>query len=355
MPLDRITTVQAAIDTGTYGTPQAVTVNDGFIVFNPELTVNKEHYNRSVGDAYARPSRAGVVGKRNVQITFSQELRGFPGIMTDTTDAPQFHVFMQACSLSVDDGTAAKKYETPDKFVGLKSCTIVMNQDGLKWSIAGCRGTAVMRFEMGAPAMIDYTFSGIYADPVADAAAQMDYYDGATGFIDYAPEIVIGATLTFDPYSDAPVAGECGHLSNISLDFRNQIIARMSSTIGSTGTGEFLITGRGSREDPGAMLSFDVELPGNNAGVTTISWWDRFMEQTKDQGTSASASAALSLIVGSSAASKLITVQLGGLFLRDVSMTRLDGDRWGHTVEARILGTSDSTSEDDISITCSAS
>lgn len=345
MPIDRLEIIQAVTE-AAYGTNPGPTATDALIVFNPEITVNSEFHNRAVTGNLIRPMRSGVVGQRSLGLTFSQELRGFGGgAFASDADIPQFHHLLNACGLLGTFDTDHWDYIAPDRFAlggADSSATIIYQQEELTWTITGCRGNAVMRFPIGMPAMIDYSFQGLYALPARAAMVDPDYTTGTTGLEDYAPQLVVGATLNFDPYGDAPGVGAYGHVSNVQIDLRNQIVPRRSSTLGTTGTGEFLITGRGSRDDPGLMVSFDVEMPSSTDQAL---WWTRWINQTLD------VAANLTLTVGSGAG-KVTVIELGGLFVKSCNSIRMDGDRFGHHIEAIALGTPTSSTEDDIKISC---
>ena len=333
----------------TYGTDPTPVATDALLLAAADVAPHVEVYRRPVCDSLARPMRGGVAIPQSQTFTLRQELRGYGGGAYDASSKlPQYYHLLQACGLtgafSVDHWT----FTMPSKGEGTKSCTVYLYKDGLLYKGLGGRGNVALDLQLGKPAFLDYTLEALWSDPTAAAVPTPDYTTGTTGLIDCDPPVLVGATLDFDPYGDSPTVSQTGHVSNIKIDLRNNIEAVSGSTIGSEAVGIIRhLAGHGDSSDAGIALTFDVEYHDEGGGEEG-DWWTRLLSQTVEH-----TSANLHLVIGNTDLGNMHSIQLGGLHLVSVSPSVLSGGRLGFSVEARVLGTSGSTSEDDFVLTAS--
>jgi len=346
--IDQIQVVQATTE-AVYGTIPALAATDAHICFDVEVGQQSELISKRVRSNLAAPMRAGVVGERSQTLALSQHIRGYGGgAMDANTKYPAYHAFLQACGFVASWNAGTWTYKPADRYSSSPSLGAHVYMHDTRYQIPGARGNAVITVVPGQPAVIAYNFMGLASDPTDQSGAipAPDYDTGTTGYIDMAPPICNGVTLAFDPYGDAPAADEGGHIESVTIDLRNIVSMGKSSTIGSYGVGAVRILARGSGDDNGAICTIEVEAPDPASAGGVVGFWDRYYAQEIDY-----TAADLSLVVGTGAGN-VTTIQLGGVYIRSMTPTVLDGGRRGYTVELGILRTATATTEDDIVITC---
>ncbi len=351
MGQDRFTVVYAKTEGVAPGTDSVPVATDALLLASADFTPEVETYRRPVNDSLARPMRAGIAIPRTIAFALRQELRGSGngayGVGGfDGADAyPQGYHLLTACGLTGTFAVDTWTFKLPAKGEGTLSSTIYLHKDGLLYKGLMCRGNPVFDLQLGKPPMVDYAMTGIFAAPTAVAVPTPDYTTGTTGLFDVAPPILVGATLDFDPYGDAPSTSQTGHVSNIKIDLRNTVEAVESSTVGTGAVGMVRhLGGHGDAADDGISLTFDVEYHDEGGGEE-VDWWTRYLSQTVERVV-----ANLHLVMGT-VAGNILTLQLGGLHLVSVTPAVLSGGRLGFNVEARLMGTAASVSEDDLVLT----
>ncbi len=340
MALKQINTVLVKAE-ASYGVDPVHTDTDARLLHDVSVGKSAELYDRADNDCLNRQMRGGVVGKRRRTFSAMQYIRGYGGgVMDANSKLPQFHDLLQACGFVAAWAANTWTYTAPNALAlaDQPSLAVEYEKGGLLYIILGMRGNAKLIFPLGSPARIEYSFDGLWSDVGNRAVSCPDYTSGTTGFIDRAPELVVGATLSFKPFGADAAAAEYGFVSNVEVDLGVETVASESTSIGTTGIARWSITSRKP------IVTFDVETP--DSGVDANAWWDRWISQEVDR-----TAADISLTVGTEAGN-VIKVQLGGLVLTDIEDLELDGGRVGHHVTCQLLGTSGSSSEDDIIITC---
>ena len=114
-------------------------------------------------------ARPKLLGNKHARIQFTVELAGAGAKATP----PAWGKMLQACYMTekVTDNTSVAY--TPQVPASPKSLTISCNIDGVKQTLAGCRGTFSLSLSAGQVPTLQFDFVGKYADPV-DAAQTAD-------------------------------------------------------------------------------------------------------------------------------------------------------------------------------------
>lgn len=176
----------------TYGVDSTPTENlNAVLAFTPQVT--------PVGEIFERePIRgtlsrfASLVGARSRQITFQTELRGSGSLGV----APRTGDLFEACGmLETIVATTSVKY-TPASS-SLKSVTIYAYIDGLLYKLLGCVGSWEIVCEMGKPAMISWTFQGLYNAPADAALPTAPVFDSPTPPQCLSSNFIFNAVTTF--------------------------------------------------------------------------------------------------------------------------------------------------------------
>ena len=168
-------------------------------VLTPEEATNERELQASLGQL------ARVAGADRATITFSVELSGSGA---SGAVPPWASTFLPACDMVDAAGTFTFTR-------GEKSVTIVFYEDGLKKTLAGCRGTFSIVAEDGAPAMVNFEFTGKYTGEADDTIL-------APTFPTVIPPTVKGTTLSF--HSVTP------KVSRVQIDTNNEVVLREDIT-----------------------------------------------------------------------------------------------------------------------------
>ncbi len=219
MPLLRRKRVLAAKIETTPGTAISLAAADAdYNVFNAIIQPSVETEGREGQSAFS--ALASVPGPRMGTCTFSTEL-------TAGGTVPEWAAtFLPACGFVDTAGVFSPVTEAPGSNV--KTLTIAVYNDGIVKKLVGCSGTFVIRLSAGRKSMIDFTFTGKWADP-DDVAILAPTYPTT------APLRFASATST--------IGGTAYRLSEVSIDAGNQVVM-LESDADATGFHYALITGR---------------------------------------------------------------------------------------------------------------
>lgn len=140
----------------------------------------------------------------------------------------------------------------------MPTLTIAVYEDGNRWTLTGCRGTVSMSATNGEPAMLNFTFTGGFAD---DTDAAM--LTGVT-FPLKVPPVMLGATALLGTEGTTPTY--VARFQSVSLDLGNDIQYRESASA-TLGVIETMIVGRAGTGsmDPEADLEVSYAFVGNFA------------------------------------------------------------------------------------------
>ena len=147
----------------------ALAVTDFLWVADATIDVKAEVLSRDYSRQYLEPV-PHLVGKQSAEIKFKTELKG-SGLATTLVDTP-FLAALYACGLSATPIVASiSAFRTSsDVVTGFygpgKSAYIDLYKDGIKHGVSGAIGTFKIALEASKIPYIEFTFSGLYTDPV---------------------------------------------------------------------------------------------------------------------------------------------------------------------------------------------
>ena len=208
-----------------YGTdPVPAEATESIIVLGlPEYTPLGSMRERAVPLNFYGKLKGVNVGD-GLKITFKTELKASGTAGTVSRYDPLF----RACNMTVS-GTSTKIY-TPNSTMDAESCTIYFYRGGVLHKLIGCRGTFSMSLVAGEIAVINWEFTGLYADNAADIATPSPTFEAI------APVIVQSLGLTYNSVSVV--------IKELMLDIGNSINARKDCNAANNGVSQYVVTGR---------------------------------------------------------------------------------------------------------------
>lgn len=222
---------------GTYGVDSTPAAADDALLtidIDPSRTFTPIERNVQISSMTRKQS---VGAERYTTINFQTELYGSGAAAT----APRLGALFQACAMS-ETVTSPTDVTYAPTSSSLKSCTIYVYLDGLRHIVTGCVGSFKITCTAGSPAMIDWTFMGIYSAKTDTALASPTF----ESTVDNIP-ICVSAGLQYN--STSLVVNEA------TIDMQNQI-AKRPSINSSTAIAGFQITDR----KPTATIDPEAEL-----------------------------------------------------------------------------------------------
>jgi hypothetical protein len=185
---------------------------------------------------------SSLIGKKWVQVTFKTAVKASGS--RGTVYAP-LSAALQACGLveTISAGVsviyAPTSIAASASFYGAgKSCSILVNYDGILWSLTGALGECKLVGDVGKPGMYEFTFKAVYAEP-ADVALPTATYLSAV-----EPTFINGSVT---------IQGLAPTLTKAELAFGN-VITQRDSVNAVTGVLGFQIV------DRRPTFSFDPEM-----------------------------------------------------------------------------------------------
>lgn len=178
--------VLAKIETQYGEDPTPAPADDAILVSAPDIRPTGEKLEReSVRPVLSKLPH--VIGKREVEISFSVEVKGSGTAATP----PEVGALLRACGLdeTIDTNVIYAPVST-----GFESVTIYAYLDGIQHKILGCRGTFEILLEAGKIAMFSFTFRGIYQTPIDAAIPSGAVFDSTT------PPAFLSGTFTYGTY-----------------------------------------------------------------------------------------------------------------------------------------------------------
>jgi len=303
------TVVLAKIES-SYGTDAAPTSTENFVAVHNISANPNTTFNDTQAQDCSLSAREGTVGRQYWDITFDHE------IQTDAS-APTVlpcDALLKACGYAYSTGVYTPYTSYPS---GLSSVTLWIYEDGLLYKATGVRGNAVFNLTAGEPAIISFTFQGMYGGAYTDVAFPTTCTDAGG-----KPLVAINQSLTWG--SDNPEA------ESLSFSLGNTLYARPTlDDAGAYGIGGIDITnrlGEGSL-DPAAATLADIPF-----------------------GTQFQAGTAMAL--GYVLADAAVTVTIALPKVQIMNLT--PGDRSGVRMFDVPFRIARSSGNDEISITCAA-
>ena len=173
---------------------------------------------------------AHLMGRRYAEISFDVELRGTAVTPTAASDlVTNYDPLLKACAFSRTDASASPWFvEYSPCSDNIDSCTIYAWKDGIQHILTGCRGNMNIDGELGKPAVMHFTFRGIYASPT-------DVTLPTPTFVNLIPPVLLGATFTYDSWA--------AKVSRFNIDMNNEL-SEFGDITEDTGISEIFIVDR---------------------------------------------------------------------------------------------------------------
>lgn len=231
----------AKIET-TAGTAEALAAADAILCSEVSLTplaadaVNREVVRPFFGAAQQLPHRVHAT----VQMTVELAASGVAGT------APPWGKLLKACGMAETVSANSNVAYTPVS-AGEKTATIAINIAGVQQTLKGCRGTFSLNLAAGEIPTLQFSFTGLYADPVDVAALSPNYSSWKNPL-----PVNKANTATFSLMTDTDLA-----LSALSMDQGNEVGYREPVA----GTAEVLIL---DRQPSGQLTVLAPAISGNN-------------------------------------------------------------------------------------------
>jgi hypothetical protein len=233
------------------GTKEALAAADAILAanakFSPAVGMHKrDNYTGSLSPGPNQP------GARNATISFDVELRGAAAAGT----APDYSAALRACGIA-ETIVALTSVTYKPTSATIPSATVAIYEDGKVKRIWGARGTATIKYQVGAPAVISFTFTG----------ADWEVVDGAllagVAYPSIVPPVFMGVVFSIGGYSAV--------INAMDHDFGNTVALRKSAAADS-GHLSAMITGRAStlKIDPEEVLNATQDFFGIWRGGTLV-------------------------------------------------------------------------------------
>ena len=241
------------------------------------------------------------------------------------TEYARIQPFLECCGFS--SAYAANDWTFTESVPGTATCSIEYWADGVMHAFRGCVGDGQLVFEPGQPTRISWSFSGLMEAPVdatlGAGAPTPDYTDEeapplmeASGFIPWAAAV--------------PGLNVFEHIRSIRINLRNALLMRQSVTVaaGKYGVVGFMVTNRGSQDDPGMECIIEAEEKDDD-------FWVYWLGRSTSRDINA---ASLTIAVGTVDQSTF-TFTIYDLDIVDMEGIDFEGIR-GQRLTCRIMGTS---------------
>lgn len=204
----------------------------------PALTINGEKIERKPASPSLSPW-AHLIGKRDVEISFDVELRGYGAAYTALL-LPEISPLMRACGFdeAVDLTGGSETVTYAPVSTAYESCTIYFYDDGFLYKVVGCRGDVEFENAAGGPGIAKFKFGGLYAAPEDGALASPTYHTTV-------PPRFLAASFTLGGYAAI--------IDSLNLKMGNSL-AKRASINAVNGISEIYISGR----TPGGTLAHDA-------------------------------------------------------------------------------------------------
>lgn len=179
----------------------------GILVYKPKFTPDAKIYERDPARA-TLSTLAPLVGGVKGTLTFQTELKGSGTAGTP----PKWGIAMKAAGFA-ETVVALTSVAYAPASSGVNSCSLELIMDGVAHKMSGCRATVKLAAQFGQPAMLEYSFDGVYVGTVDLADVAGIVYDTTT------PPIFMGANiLTYDGIN--PV------FTKLDMDMANKLALR---------------------------------------------------------------------------------------------------------------------------------
>lgn len=235
----------------TYGTDSVPTGSANAVpVFNVKLS--PKHGTNKRDDLYISKSNLkNLRGESQYDLSFDCELKGSGAAGT----APKgLGDLLKACDLSETISAGVSVTYAPNSGA-LKSCTIYLHIDGVRWVLTGCVGDVDITGVSGKVPMAKFKISCLYATPTDQALPSAPTFDATV------PVVMKNLAATFDSYAAV--------IREFTLKMNNKLATRADLTA-TNGIRGFDIISR----DPSGEVTVEATL------LATKNWYTKFEADT---------------------------------------------------------------------------
>jgi len=237
-------TVILAEREATYGTDPAMTGTDGILAFDVDINIVGEVLKRDVmRDTLSQ--LPGVVGMKEVELTFKTEIKG-NGLSGTGTAVPELDPLLHGCGFATAAITGTDlSYVLQSAESSMGSTALKVYKDGNLHKITGSRGTVKAMLEAGKYGVLEFSFKGLYNAVIASTIPDL------SGLSANKPPVVYNASFVIDTFS--PVC------SKMEIDLANGV-ARNDDINATYGVNSFRIASR----EPKASFTADAVVESSN-------------------------------------------------------------------------------------------
>lgn len=157
--LTRKSLILAKIESSYGVDPTPTAASNSIATLNSSIKETFEEVERNV-QISSLTRKQSVGAKKFAEVTFTAELIGSGTAGT----APRLGTLLRACAMS-ETVTSSTSVEYLPASSSLDSITIYFYQDGVEHVVTGCVGTYKMTCTAGSPAMLEFTFTGVWSTP----------------------------------------------------------------------------------------------------------------------------------------------------------------------------------------------
>lgn len=168
---------------GTLAAP--VAADAGLYVYDIGVTHNIEVAERETQEA-SLDKPAGIPNNRSTEVTFRSEFVGHEG---GAGVEPNISVLLRGCGLAVTVGATVSWAPRSDD-ADQESITLDVFRDGIRHRLTGAMGNAVLVLAQGEVPVFEFTFMGVYNEPVDASLLTNPPYPSVS------PNQPLNATLT---------------------------------------------------------------------------------------------------------------------------------------------------------------
>lgn len=191
----------------TYGVDPTPTGAAAALVHDMEINPLEGEDVEIPNDTGKPGNKQKLVAGMHAKLTFKVQLTGAGAAGT----VPKYGVFLKACGLA-EVVTAGVKVEYSPVDENEQSATLYYYHDNQLHKLTGCRGTVKYVFAMNKPAVAEFSFTGLYNEPIVGVQPTPSW----NGWID-AKAVANGVTnLTFDGYE--------ANMESFELDHANDVV-----------------------------------------------------------------------------------------------------------------------------------
>lgn len=313
----------------TYNTDPTVAAANALIAFEVDYKENSQLYRRGIQSPIQDPMRVGIIGMRQPTLSFRTEVFGHSTDLAAGVKPAHHHLYQSIGYAGVwNAGTSSWDY-TYAAPTTCKSTWFNIFKDGMWYAVGGARGSFDLDLTPGERAMMAWSYAGKYRAPYVDPGITPTPVDTTPAMVE---------SITLDPYADTDTYAPYNRITKATLSLRGEVY-RHPDVNGTDGDSEILVLGKGTPEDRGAQIVFEVTRPGD--GADDDLWWIRWIART--------ISAAATIKLGSSTLGKKqqLTITLARLVVDAIEDIQI-GSLFGHRVTCTVMASAAAVTDDGV-------